>query len=238
MSDDARLARERGRILAEYARRDAEIDPGRYAPGDPAERLLRDVRRRRAEALLRRAGRFPGSRSRCLEIGCGRGGWLGELRGWGVREVCLHGVDVDLRRLREAGRGPRLARADGGRLPFRGGVFNLVVASTVFTSILDGRVRRLVASEAVRVLRPGGALLWYDFAFDNPQNPHVRGIGKRGVRGLFPELRGEVVRVTLAPPVARLVVARSRVLAEWLERLPFLRTHLLGVLVRRKKSDR
>jgi hypothetical protein len=102
----------------------------------------------------------------------------------------------------------------------------------MFTSILDARVRRAAADEIVRVLAPGGALLWYDFAFDNPRNSQVRGLCARAVRALFPELRGDLRRTTLAPPLARAVVPVSRTLAAALDAVPWLRSHLLGVLVK------
>jgi hypothetical protein len=107
-----------------------------------------------------------------------------------------------------------------------------VIASTVFTSILDPRVRWLIADEIIRVMAPGGALLWYDFAYDNPRNRNVRGIRRSEIRKLFPGLQGTIYRVTLAPPLGRLVVPRSRALATLLDGIPLLRTHLLAVLTK------
>jgi hypothetical protein len=98
--------------------------------------------------------------------------------------------------------------------------------------VLDPEIRRRLASEIVRVLSPGGALLWYDFRFDNPRNRNVRGIGRRALRQLFPDLRGQIRSVTLAPPLTRLLTPSNHWLAVTLEALPFLRTHLLGVLVK------
>ena len=37
-----------------------------------------------------------------------------------------------------------------------------------------------------RWVRPGGGVLWYDFTFDNPRNPDVRGVPLARVRELFP----------------------------------------------------
>ena len=53
---------------------------------------------------------------------------------------------------------------------------------------------------------------------------------KKELLGLFPELTGTVRRVTLAAPLVRLVAPRSWWLAELLESMPFLRTHLVAVL--------
>lgn len=228
-------ARERERILKEYRRRESELTPERYAPWDPFEQHLVHGRKRLAARLLRQAGKFPDEHSRCLEIGHGRCGWLADLIGWGASETHLHGVEIDLGRAARARRrlpAARLVIADGARLPWPDRSFHLAVLSTVLSSILDPDVRRRIAAETERVLLPGGVLVWYDFAFDNPHNPAVSGIGRGQVRELFCGLRGEIRRVTLAPPIARRVAPRSWWLAELLESLPFLRAHLLGVLVK------
>lgn len=231
MSDAAE--RERERLLAEYERRRRELPADRYAPWNPAEQFMRHGRSRLAAKLLHQAGVFPDAASQCLEIGFGGGGWLPELLGWGTSEENLHGVEIDATRLDASRRRlpkARLIQADAADLPYPSKRFHLVIASTVFTSILDDEVRRRVATEIQRVLRPGGALLWYDFAVDNPRNRSVRGVPKKELLGLFPELTGTVRRVTLAAPLVRLVAPRSWWLAELLESMPFLRTHLVAVL--------
>jgi hypothetical protein len=96
----------------------------------------------------------------------------------------------------------------------------------------------MIAQEISRVLAPGGALLWYDFAVDNPRNANVRGVKKRDIRELFPELAGSIKSLTLAPPLARLVAPRSVMLAMMLQRVPFLRTHLMAVLVKHNAYSR
>ena len=57
-------------------------------------------------------------------------------------------------------------------------------------------------------VRPGGAVLWYDFAVDNPRNQHVRGVPMARVRALFPEATVQARRVTLAPPLVRRALGR------------------------------
>ncbi|MCP4654880.1 MAG: class I SAM-dependent methyltransferase [bacterium] len=227
--------RERARILHENRRREAEIDPVTYAAWNPAEQFIVHGRRRLAASLLRAARAFPQTATRCLEVGFGSSGWLTDLLGWGVAEENLFGVEIDLRRAAAVKRrlpSVPLTVADGARLPWPDGRFSLVVTSTVFSSILGEDLRQRLAAETERVLAPGGALLWYDFKVDNPRNRNVRRIARHELLGLFPELRGPLRSVTLAPPLVRLLVPRSWWLAELLETLPFLRTHLLGVLVK------
>jgi ubiquinone/menaquinone biosynthesis C-methylase UbiE len=232
---EKRVALEESRIREEYARRRREVDAELYAPWDRAQAFLVEGRRVAAAALLHERGVFPQSGSACLEVGCGSIGWLAELISWGVSETDLKGVDL---------LPDRVARAKGvlpaadlrcgsaTQLPWGDRSFGLVILSTVMSSVLDRAVRRLIAEEVTRVLRPGGALLWYDFAVNNPRNPNVQGVSKNEVVSLFPALQGRFRAVNLAPPIARRVVRWSRPLAALLEAIPLLRTHLVGVLVK------
>jgi ubiquinone/menaquinone biosynthesis C-methylase UbiE len=229
-------AAERERIAAEYRRRERELDGELYAPWKAATAFLRFGRVRLAARLLKDAGVFPGPSDPCLEIGYGSLGWLGELVAWGVRESALHGIELDPVRARRAAEvlpAADLRVGDATQLPWPAGAFRLAVQSTVFTSILDGSVRRAVADEITRVLAPGGALVWYDMAVNNPRNPNVRGVSRRELGELFPGLRGDVRSVTLAPPLARWCAPKSWLVAEMLEAIPLLRTHILAVLIKR-----
>jgi ubiquinone/menaquinone biosynthesis C-methylase UbiE len=229
---------ERERIQQEYQRRAKAIPSDFYAPWQPPASLMLTSRRRIAAVMLHQACVYPTADDQCLEIGCGSLGWLGDLISWGVREKNLHGIELDATRV-------ELARAvlpvadlrlgDATDLPWGDSTFRLVIASTVFTSVLNSTVRLVLAREIVRVLAPEGALLWYDFAVNNPANPHVRKVGRRELKELFPALKGEIRSITLAPPLARFIAPRSWVLATMLEAIPLLRTHLIAVLVKGAK---
>jgi ubiquinone/menaquinone biosynthesis C-methylase UbiE len=229
------VAAEIERIRAEYGRRQREISSDRYAPWQPASLFGRRVRQQMAVLMLHQAGVFPRSGDPCLEVGFGSLGWLGDLITWGVRETDLHGIELDSERARRAQESLPLADLRIGNateLPYERNTFRLVIASTVFTSILDTNVRLTVAAEITRVLAPGGALLWYDFAINNPWNSQVRKVNRRELRKLFPLLTGRIRSLTLAPPLARLVCPWSLTCATLLEAIPLLRTHLLAVLVK------
>jgi len=116
-------------------------------------------------------------------------------------------------------------------LPWNDGAFDLIVVSTVFSSILDPLVKRVLADEIVRALAPKGVVIWYDLAFNNPANQNVRGIKREEVTNLFPSLDCKLRRVTLAPPIARAVVPISEKIGAILDGLPLLRSHLIGSLV-------
>lgn len=230
------IAAERQRIQIEYARRAREIASDLYAPWQASSRFIVEVRNRTAAAMLHQVGFFPEKGDQCLEVGFGRLGWLGELINWGLDESDLHGIELDPSRAAKARRAlpaADLRLGDATELPWDENSFQLAIASTVFTSILDDRVREMVAKEISRVLAPGGALLWYDFAVNNPRNPRVRKVNRHELRNLFPQLTGTVKSITLAPPLARLIAPKSWMLATMLEAIPFLRTHLIAVLIKK-----
>ena len=196
---------------------------------------MREERKRVAAKMLHRAGVFPRSGHRCLEVGYGSLGWLGDLITWGIPETSLHGIELDAARACEAQRAlpsADLRVGDATSMPWDSSFFDLVVVSTVFTSILDPQVRRSVAAEIIRVTRPGGAVLWYDFAVNNPRNQSVRKVGRKELTLFFPHFKQHIKSVTLAPPLARLLAKRSWTIATLLAAVPLVRTHLLAVLIK------
>ncbi|MGZ8377120.1 MAG: class I SAM-dependent methyltransferase [Gemmatirosa sp.] len=227
---------EEDRIRDAYHRRDARVGGrGRGAWFDPAYvHLAHDVERAMLDMLRPFAGGRLGS-LRVLEVGCGGGAWLQSLVKWGAEPARVVGIDLMTERLAGARRtcapGVTLACASGTRLPLADASQDLVLQATVFTSILDPDARRDVAREMRRVLAPGGAILWYDFRIDNPKNPDVRGVGRREIVRLFPDCVIRLQAVTLAPPIGRLVSPVSWTVAHLLGRVPWLRTHYLGLLL-------
>lgn len=227
------------RIKSEYRRRSESISPDKYAHWQPDVWLTLSERKRLAAEMLHERGVFPNARSRCLEVGYGTSGWLSDLIGWGVPETNISGIELDEQRAgiaRQLLPAADLRVGDAANMPWANESFDLVVASTVFTSILDLEIRKTVAGEIARVLAQGGALLWYDFTFNNPNNANVKKVTEKELRSLFPTLSGETRSLTLAPPIARPVARMSWSFATMLSAVPFLRTHLLAVLVKDRKG--
>lgn len=225
---------EADRILEELRRREREVPADFYSLDRPANRFLRQGQERALGKALAEIGPLAGKR--VLEVGCGSGNWLEMLRG----AASLSGIDLDRGRAASAAaRFPvaDIRSGDASRLPWGSGSFDVVLQSTVFSSILDPEMRRAVASEMLRVLAPGGAILWYDFFVDNPSNPHVRGVRRHEIEALFPGCRVALRRATLAPPLARRIVPVSWKLAALLESLRVLDTHWFG-MIRRGKPRR
>ncbi|MCK5124889.1 MAG: class I SAM-dependent methyltransferase [candidate division Zixibacteria bacterium] len=120
--------------------------------------------------------------------------------------------------------------ADSSQMPFESNSFDVVSQFTLLTSVLDDSIRRKIASEMLRVLKPGGYILWYDFRYNNPGNPHTRAIGKKELASLFPEQTIDISSVTLIPPLARKVPVRLIPLLKFLHIIPMLRSHYLALI--------
>lgn len=236
---------ERQRIREAYARRKREIPTDYYSPTRLSNLFLIQQRARQGLAALSRAGLLPLRGHRVLEVGCGTRGWLADMEAWGAERRELAGIDLDpdraaaCRRLLAAERdgkglllspGAEILEGDATALPWPGEVFDLAILSTLMTSILDAEVRATVAHESLRVLRPGGCILWYDFAFNNPRNPDVRAVSRREIAELYAGCDVRLRRVTLAPPLSRKIVPVTWIGALLLESMKILNTHLLGII--------
>jgi len=217
------------RAVAErYARRAAD---DRYSLMRPDVWHTVQERQRAMLRLFARQGLNDLSAVRLMEVGCGAGGNLLELLRAGVRPEHLSGVELLPDRV-EAARAVLpptvvLHLGDALALDVPPASLDIVFVSTVFSSLLDDVFQQRLAEALWRWLRPGGAVLWYDFTVNNPRNPDVRGVPLSRVRALFPHGRVTASRLTLAPPIARAVTRFHPSLYTLFNILPLLRTHVL-----------
>jgi SAM-dependent methyltransferase len=224
-SDRAETAAVRDR----YARR-ATADE-RYRLTNPAALMAMQERQRAMLALFARRGFSDLAQLRLLEVGSGGGGNLLELLQLGFLPEHLAGIE--LLPERHAAARARLPEAvqlvcgDASAEPVAAASRDIVLASTVFSSLLDDAFQQRLAAAMWRWLKPGGGVLWYDFTVDNPRNPDVRGVPLARIRELFPQARLEHRRVTLAPPIARAVCRLHTGIYPLANALPVLRTHVL-----------
>jgi SAM-dependent methyltransferase len=163
-------------------------------------------------------------------VGCGAGGNLFDLLRIGLLPAHLTGIELLPERLAAARaalpEGVRLLAGDASTANVAAASQDLVLQSTVFSSSLADALQQRVADAMWAWLKPGGAIVWYDFTVNNPRNPDVRGVPLSRVRALFPQGHFTARRVTLAPPLARALPAAYPLL----NLLPLLRTHRLVLI--------
>jgi ubiquinone/menaquinone biosynthesis C-methylase UbiE len=191
-------------------------------------------RERRILKILRRKGMKDLNGKNILELGCGGGVVLLDMIRYDANPARLTGVDLIFERLVHARTilpHSLLTNADGQNLPFCDDCFDLVLQYTAFSSVLDNTIKEMMAYDMLRVLKPRGIIVWYDFWL-NPTNPQTRGIRMRAIRKLFPGCSLVYQKITLAPPITRCVVPLSWSLALFLESLKIFNSHYL-VLIRK-----
>jgi len=159
----------------------------------------------------------PLAGARVLDVGCGLGLYVRRFR---QETSAVHGVDVDVERVREASETlPNIRQASAEHLPYADASFDVVFSHEVLEHVGDDRA---AVREAYRVLAPGGRLVafvpnrlypfethgayWrgrYHFGniplvnyLPNPLRrrlcPHVRAYTRREIRALFAGLQGTV----------------------------------------------
>jgi ubiquinone/menaquinone biosynthesis C-methylase UbiE len=205
----------------------------------PSVYLSVQERQRAIIRILNKNNLAPVSERRVLEVGCGSGSNLLELLSLGFQAQNLVGNELLDYRLEEARKrlpeAIQLLLGDASQLDLEPSSFDIAFQSTVFSSILDDTLQQSLATRMWELVRPGGGVLWYDFTFNNPKNPDVRGVPLARIHTLFPEGRVHAQRVTLAPPLSRRVTKIHPALYGALNTLPFLRTHVLCWIAKPQK---
>ncbi len=184
--------------------------------------------------LLSRNGLIPLNSRDILDVGCQWGTWLARCRQeWGHRDGRLCGIELMdqwVARGRDTYGFVDLRCGSADQLPWPDDSFDLVHQAMLFSSVPDGDLRGAIAAEMRRVLRPGGHVLWYDFFF-NPVNPDTVGMTLSRVRALFPGWRvADRARVTLAPPLARILRRVWEPAVDVLSKARILNFHYLVLL--------
>jgi ubiquinone/menaquinone biosynthesis C-methylase UbiE len=233
-NETSSLAREAARVEQAFAKRTEEHICRRYVWSSEGHQFVNQERERQTLALLRQYGCMPLTERTILEVGCGSGAWIQQFIRWGANPGHVTGIDL---RADVLARGRanlpaavRLEQANAAALPLAPGQFDIVLQSTMFTSVLDPQLRRQIAAEMLRVLKPNGVILWYDFLVNNPANPDVRGVCKQEISRLFTGCKFDLRRVTLVPPVLRWLAPRSWFLTYMLSHVRPFCTHYLGVI--------
>lgn len=218
------------KVNERYARR-KDSSPRLYSPLMPSVYMSEQEKERALIRWVRWAGLAPVLDKRLLEIGCGSGANLRMLLRLGFRPENLVGNELIPERADRARHSlpatTEVVVGDATSIDFSANSFDVVYQSTVFSSILDESFQNNLADKMWTWTKPGGGVLWYDFIYDNPNNPDVRGVPLRRIRELFPNGDFKVWRITLAPPLSRLVTRLHPALYTLFNAVPLLRTHVL-----------
>lgn len=229
-------------IRERYLRRD-HSDRGFavYSLLKPEQYMMDQEKERAILAILSRFDRATIKKMKVLEIGCGGGANILQLLRWGFPPENIIGNELISDRCAQARHllpaAVEIIEGDALGLHLQQNSFDIVLVSTVLTSILDELFRAQFAMKIWSLVRPNGAVLWYDFIYNNPSNPDVRAVPRRRLLELFPEARVFSRKITLAPPLARFVCRVHPVLYSVFNLLPFLRTHLVVWLEKSAPSD-
>jgi len=201
---------------------------------NPGHLFMMQERERRFLRLLTRHNYNRLHGKTILEIGCGAGDLLRDFIKWGANPENVTGIDIIPERIKLAMRlcpgGVHIQEGNAARLQFPNEQFDLVVQSTVFSSVLDAAIKKQIAAEMCRVLKPDGLILWWDFHVNNPRNPNVRGVKRREIVTSFPDCQIRLERVILAPPITRSLAPYSWLLCYFLSKIPWLCSHYIGVI--------
>jgi SAM-dependent methyltransferase len=173
----------------------------------------------------------PISELKLFEFGCGTGFNFLTFLKLGFNPSNLYGNDL----LEERIKGARnmlpgnisLYVGDIFQMDFPDNYFDVVFQSVVFSSILDINFKREIAAKMWQLVKPGGGILWYDFIYNNPQNKDVKGIKLGEVKLLFPYGTIKKWKLTLAPPLGRMITKIHPSFYYLFNFFPFLRTHIL-----------
>lgn len=171
-----------------------------------------------AAALAKLKDRRPGRSARALALDVGTGtGALPVKMALRAPELAIVGVDRARGMVKEARIRARAAGvsgrvsfrvANGRRLPFRDGVFDLVVCNSMLHHLPDPSP---ALDEMARVLRRGGALFIRDLRRPQPKaiERHIQRHG-RFYRGRMYRLFSDSVRAAFTESELRQIVGRSR----------------------------
>ena len=168
-------------------------------------------------SFVRAIGRVDhdGEAAKVLDVGCGGGGDIYQLTRVGYDPCNITGVDIleeHLDRARSLYPQVEFVHCDASSMDFADGSFDLCFSSGMFATLPDDTLSASIASEMVRVCKPGGWLLIVDWWTPKPRDPNYKALTKRRMRELFKV--GSDTRVVgiyrgaLIPPVGRFLSAR------------------------------
>lgn len=179
-----------------------------------------------------------------LDVGCGDGGGLLNFARLGFPFRRMTGIDLQADRLELARLNipsANLVHGDAAAMPFASASFDLVFESTMFVQLTDELLASRIASEMLRVCRPGGYVILSDWRYSKPFNSQYLGLSRDRVARLFNVDTGAAgkcreharYRAALVPPLGRRLSHYASPLYFLVHGIfPFLSGHIVTVLKR------
>ncbi len=197
--------------------------------------FLAQERERHFLRLLRKYAGRPLEELRILDVGCAGGYFLRSLLKYGIPAGNMVGIDI-WQELLEQGRrivpSLTLVCASGDHIPFPDASFDVVLQSTMFSSVLSDVLRAGIAREMLRVAKPDGVVFSYDFRYQRPGDHDVKAVSRRELRRLFSGARVITERSTLPPPLARFLAPRSLALCQLASSLCPFKSHYWAAVLK------
>jgi SAM-dependent methyltransferase len=206
---------------------------GRWKHISPGRQRMAAERSDAIEAVIDAWSGPPLADCRILDVGCGYGNQLGWFNERGARPENLFGVDLMAAHIESARkRYPafNLVQSNAEQLSFPDDAFDIIIAFTIFSSLIDTRMAENVASEMLRVLKKSGVILWYDLRYPSPRNSAVRAMTRKRISCLFPGVIMQLKSISLLPPLADGLGRTAAITYPLLSGVPFLRSHYVGRL--------
>jgi SAM-dependent methyltransferase len=153
--------------------------------------------------------------ARVLDVGCGAGGTLLTFLRLGFAPRNLHGIDFQEERIavaKEKCPSIHFEHGDATKMEFANESFDLVHEATMFIHSVDQELSRKIASEMMRVTKPGGHILLCDWRYSKPGSAAHRAVTQKRIAKLFHvgerTSRCGVFAGPLVPPVGRFLSHR------------------------------
>jgi ubiquinone/menaquinone biosynthesis C-methylase UbiE len=228
---------ENDRVRRAYEKRKAQGWDQRYCLFNKGYLLSVQERERVLLSMLARTLGTQLSDKHLLDIGCGTGGTLLPMLQYGFQPECCFGIDILADRIAAARK--RLPNVtfqccSAQHIPFTENSFDLATMFTCLSSILSDSIRAEVCRVSMRVLKPGGWVLIYDFRINNPFNPDVRAVSLKELKRYYSGCRYITKTLTLLPMLGRAVGKCSPALCGLLSLCPFLRMHRMTMFQKPK----
>ena len=170
-----------------------------------------------------------------LDVGCASGNKLKLFTQLGFIESNIYGIDIRKKNIEEALlKSPRshFSVMDARKMLYSDNKFDFINLFTLFSSIISQNNRQKVVMELLRVLKPGGHILYYDLRYNNPFNPNIKSMTEKNINSLFSGLTIEKKNITLLPPLARNLGRFTNSFYPLFSKISFLNTHFLCLITK------